>query len=744
MADKPIVARMDSTNILTDSYIALSKAPDVWNSNLNIALRHITRACANALGVERASVWFVDEDLSEMECLCLYREDINGFEQGVKLEARSFPRYFTALNFERVVDASEARSDIRTKEFTESYLLPLNIYSMLDATLRKEGKVCGVICMEQVGQVRKWNHAEAEFAVAIAELLSQLILFYSMRDRESRFRALFEGSGDCIFIVRGSVIVECNEASARMFRCDKNEIVGCTPIKLSPKQQPNGSDSNKEAFKKIQSALQGHRLTFEWTHQRADGQEFDAEVTLNRIIIEGDYCVMGTVRDISDRRMAENALLESQKQLEYRATHDSLTDLPNRESLHQTASYAILNASQSMQKMAVLLLDLNRFKDVNDTLGHRIGDELLRQVADRFSRLIETENADLYRLGGDEFAVLLYGIDDPEQAVEFAQKLNKSVKEPIEVETMQLEMGASIGIAMYPENGENSHALLRCADVAMYYSKTHGQAYAFYDANYDSHSTKRLVMLADLNVAMRDNHLLLHYQPRIDLATGKCTGCEALLRWHHPQHGMVPPGDFIPLAEMTEIIHPLSHWVFRTALKQVRNWMDLGHEIPVAINLSARNLVDLRFPNQVAEMLKEFSVPNHLLEVEITESALISDPDRAMQVVADFHRMGIHMAIDDFGTGYSSMSYLKKLPVHTLKIDRSFVMDMLSDEADAVIVRSTIGLAHSFGLAVVAEGVENDETLQALRNLQCEQAQGFHISRPVPVEDFNQWFAKQT
>jgi len=252
------------------------------------------------------------------------------------------------------------------------------------------------------------------------------------------------------------------------------------------------------------------------------------------------------------------------------------------------------------------------------------------------------------------------------------------------------------------------------------------------------------VMLADLNMALRENHLLLHYQPRIDLQKGVCTGCEALLRWHHPQHGMVPPGDFIPLAEMTEIIHPLSLWVFRTALQQVRSWMNQGYEIPVAINLSARNLVDVRFPEQLRELLREFSVPNHLLEIEITESALITDPQRAMQVVRTFHDLGIHLAIDDFGTGYSSMSYLKKLPVQTLKIDRSFVMDMLSDEADAVIVRSTIGLAHSFGLAVVAEGVEDEETLQALRNLQCEQAQGYHISRPVPVDEFNQWYLGQS
>ena len=738
------IDQVEASSLLTDSYIALSKSPEVWSNGLHIALRHIAQACANAMGVQRASIWTVDEDLTLMECLCLYREDINGFEQGMELEARAFPRYFTALNFERVVSAEDARTDMRTKEFKESYLEPLDIHSMLDATVRKEGKVRGVLCLEHVGSKRYWNEEEQAFAVAIAELISQLFLFYTLRDRESRFRALFEGTVDSIFILKGMTVIECNPASTDMFRCSRENLLNSEPGAFSPELQPNGQESAALAVAKVKQALLGEEISFEWQHKRWNNELFDAEVTLSRVIIEGEYCVMATVRDISDRRMAEEALLESQRQLEYRATHDTLTDLPNRESLHQSASYAIMEASLQQKKIAVLLLDLNRFKDVNDTLGHRIGDVLLRQVATRLAAVLENQEAQLYRLGGDEFAVMLKNIDDPERASELAQQLNSSVQQPIEVEAMQLEMGASIGIALFPEHGENSHALLRCADVAMYYSKTHGQAHAFYDVNFDSHSTQRLVMLADLNMALRENHLLLHYQPRIDLQKGVCTGCEALLRWHHPQHGMVPPGDFIPLAEMTEIIHPLSLWVFRTALQQVRSWMNQGYEIPVAINLSARNLVDVRFPEQLRELLREFSVPNHLLEIEITESALITDPQRAMQVVRTFHDLGIHLAIDDFGTGYSSMSYLKKLPVQTLKIDRSFVMDMLSDEADAVIVRSTIGLAHSFGLAVVAEGVEDEETLQALRNLQCEQAQGYHISRPVPVDEFNQWYLGQS
>ncbi len=739
MSESPLVNSTDTSRLLTDTYVALSKTPEVWGGSLGEALRHITRTCANALGVQRASIWQIKDNMNFMECSCLYLEERDCFEQGLVLQGHAYPRYFTALSFERVVAANDARTDSRTKEFAEGYLKPLNIHSMLDATIRVEGQVRGVLCMEPVGQKRKWSPMEMDFIASISELLSQLYLFNSMRDRESRFRTLFESTMDSIFILKAGTIIECNPVSTTMFRCTREQLIGIRAERISPHVQPDGSESEKLAEVNLAATLNGKQLTFEWVHRRFDGELFDAEVTLSRVLIDGDYCVMGTVRDVSARRSAEAALLESQAKLEYQASHDALTALPNRESLHKMASQGILAATDNNKQLAVFLLDLNRFKDVNDTLGHGIGDVVLQRMAKRMNILLEKERAELYRLGGDEFAVLQYDIPNKEAAVDLAQKLNQSLKKPLSIEGMELEIGASIGIALYPDHGENSHALLRCSDVAMYYAKTHGQSHAFYDTNYDSHSTQRLLMLADLSVAMRDNHLMLYYQPRIDLATGVCTGCEALLRWQHPKHGMVPPGDFIPLAEMTEIIHPLSSWVIRTALQQVRNWLDQGYEIPVAVNLSARNLVDLRCPEQVSALLKEFDIPNHLLEIEITESAIITDPQRAMQVVADFHDLGIHLAIDDFGTGYSSLSYLKKLPIQTLKIDRSFVCDMLTDEADDVIVRSTIGLAHSFGLAVVAEGVENDETLDVLRSLNCEQAQGFHICRPIPVDEFNQW-----
>lgn len=725
-----------------DTYIALSKSEQVWKASLNDALRLITQACAQMLGVERASVWQLNSINSELSCLCLFDEETHAFTQGMVLESQRFPRYFKVLAAERVIDATHAMNDPRTAEFYDHYLKPLNICSLLDATLRTEGYTQGVLCFEQKTQPRYWTDEEKIFAASIADMISQLMMLNSYRERELRFRTLFEGTLDAVLVIREGLIFECNPSTLTMFRISREQIMEAALGEFSPLTQPDGRHSTQWFRGNVETALKGNRQEFEWTFKRTDGSLFHAEVGLSYLMLGERECVLATVRDISDRKIAEAALIESQRQLAYRTSHDALTELPNRDSLHERGASLLIEAKRAKQQVAVLLLDLNRFKDVNDTLGHRIGDFILQKVAQRLIHALEKahDKTQLYRLGGDEFAIIQYGIINKKSILSLVRMVNHELKMPMEVEGMFLEMGASIGVALYPDNGDSSHALLRCADVAMYHAKTHGETSSFYSNELDSHSTRRLTMLADLGTAIRENQLQLYYQPRIDIKTNECNGCEALLRWNHPVHGMVPPADFIPLAEMTEVIHPLSLWVLTSAMRQIRSWLDQGKEIAIAVNLSARNLIDLHCPSQVKRLLEEYNVPNHLLEIEITESALITDPHRAMQVVEEFHKLGIHLAIDDFGTGYSSMGYLKRLPIQTLKIDRSFVKDMLSDDADAVIVRSTIGLAHSFGLNVVAEGVEDEPTLMVLRNLQCEQAQGYHICRPVPVVDFDAWY----
>ena len=484
----------------------------------------------------------------------------------------------------------------------------------------------------------------------------------------------------------------------------------------------------------------------EWTYIHKDGHEIPVllSVTALRDADQNITGYLGIAYDITKRKTAESALLASQKELEYRASHDSLTGLANRTQLHTDAFLALQEARNNKHLAALMLLDLDRFKEVNDTLGHHTGDLLLQALGEKLSSVLSSQQAILYRLGGDEFAILMPSISHKDQACTVAKMATQCVRQPFIIEGITLELGGSIGIALFPADGDDSHELLRCADVAMYSAKSQSSGVVVYQTYLDAHSPRRLKLMADLSKAIRDNQLSLYYQPRIDIQTQACVGCEALLRWNHPTLGNIPPAEFIPLAEMSDIIHSLSLWVIETAIQQIKGFAALGINLPIAVNLSARNLIDVSLPSIIQKLLIDHNITAELLEIEITESAFISDPERAETVVGDISQLGIRLAIDDFGTGYSSLSYLKRLPIHTLKVDRSFVADMLSDEQDAAIVRSTIGLAHSFGLNVVAEGVEDHATLYQLSLNNCNQAQGFSICKPLPVEQFIAWLGQHS
>lgn len=441
-----------------------------------------------------------------------------------------------------------------------------------------------------------------------------------------------------------------------------------------------------------------------------------------------------TLRAISQTVALALANARHMHDLEFQATHDSLTNLPNRTQLHRDATQALRRIAGSERCLALLLLDLDKFKEINDTLGHRTGDQILKQVAQRLDLMLRGSNAMIARLGGDEFAIVLRDIDGDARAVEIAGQVLQSLREPLEVEGIFLEMGGSIGVAVYPRHGGTSHALLRCADVAMYAAKNSVEAVCLYDNSHDTHNPRRLAMITELGAAIRGNQMIVYYQPRYGLQNGRWCGCEALVRWQHPRLGFIPPGEFVQFAETSELIRPLTLWVARQAIMQLAQWLRDGLQISVSINLSTRNLLDVTLPEALAELLEQHDVPPGLLELEITETALMTDPERAMQVVHRLAALGMHMSIDDFGTGYSSLAYLKRLPLQFLKIDRSFVQDMLHDEQDAIIVRSTIGLAHSLGLQVVAEGVEDFATLERLREYGADEAQGYVLSRPQPPE----------
>jgi diguanylate cyclase (GGDEF)-like protein len=427
---------------------------------------------------------------------------------------------------------------------------------------------------------------------------------------------------------------------------------------------------------------------------------------------------------------------------EYQARHDLLTGLPNRNTFYERAGKAVDAACASGSPVAVLVIDLDRFKEVNDTLGHHAGDLLLREASKRIAAVLRASDA-LARLGGDEFAVLLPGVGSADFALEVAGRIARALEQPFHLKGCTVHVEASIGIAAAPEHARDVDELLQHADVAMYAAKGSPSRCEVYSAAQESDAPGHLAILGELRRALERDEFVLHYQPEADIQTGRVVGAEALVRWIHPERGVIPPNEFIPLAERTGLIKPLTAFVLDSALAQCRKWADDGLELTVAVNLSVRNLLDVGLPAAVAAMLERHGVEPGRLKLEITEGTIMADPQRAMAVLSELHEMGIRLSIDDFGTGYSSLAYLKDLPVSELKIDRTFVNDMSeASGGDAFIVRSTIDLARNLGLEVVAEGVETEAIWTQLGRLGCDMGQGYYLSRPVPPEQFAAWLAE--
>lgn len=446
--------------------------------------------------------------------------------------------------------------------------------------------------------------------------------------------------------------------------------------------------------------------------------------------------VWGTTRDISATR-------QNLHRLEYFANHDPLTSLPNRSLLLRTMDEALSNSSTD-RCMALLLIDLDRFKEINDALGHAAGDIVLKQLGPRLEVELGDTAGMVSRLGGDEFAIFLPRIRNRQHAVVWAHRFLDSICQVFEIEGFATEISASIGVALYPDHAEDASTMLRYADVAMYHSKHRLRGVSVYDQSYDSHTPKRLALMGALGTAIRENQLCLHYQPKIDLDTRKISGVEALIRWNHPKMGFIPPSEFVPIAEMSSFIYAMSSWVMEETIKQCAEWLEKGIHVYSALNLSARNLMDDRIVTDLSRLLRKYNLPGSYLEIEITESTLMSDPERSLAALEKISAQGVSLAIDDFGTGYSSLAYLKRLPVKVLKIDGSFVQNMLEDEQDAIIVQSTVQLAHNLGLKIVAECVETEEVFEHLRDLGCDDAQGYFISKPMESKEIEAWFAESS
>ena len=522
-----------------------------------------------------------------------------------------------------------------------------------------------------------------------------------------------------------------NAAVERMFGWKPLELIGrnidfLMPVKHGNNQPREIPDNEGQA----RSFVSG--VGREVKARRKNGSVLPVELTLGEMRIEGRVKYAGIMRDVTERKCAE-------ERIRHLVHYDDLTGLPNRALFSQLLEQALSESKFSHKQVAVLFINLDRFKLINDTLSHESGDAVLQQVSRRLTEALPRRDT-VARFGGDEFVVLMRDCSIPTDPAETAQKLLTALAQPLLVEGQEYHLTASIGISAYPGDADNAQAILKHSDIAMYRAKEHGKNnYQFFSAQMNLHSFERLVLERFLRHALDQNEFEVYYQPKIDLITGCVTGMEALLRWMHPGMGMISPVKFIPLAEETGLIVPIGAWVLRAACAQNRAWVDEGlPPIRVAVNLSARQFAQDGLHSTIVSILEETGLSPELLELEITESVTMDNPEHAASLLRKLKTLGIRLAIDDFGTGYSSLSYLKRFPIDNVKIDRSFIKDIPDDEDDAAITQAVIAMAHSLRLKVIAEGVESEQHVAFLRRHGCEEAQGYLFGAPMPAEKFRE------
>jgi len=559
----------------------------------------------------------------------------------------------------------------------------------------------------------------------------------ALRENEMRMRAVLDNVVDGIITIDEQGIIEAyNPAVKRIFALGDCDISGrnLTTL-LSPSSLQNYYSYCGQCFQNLSNQATAND-TCELFGKRLDDSEFPVEIALSRMDVAGMRLYIVVVRDITERKRAEDRLV-------FLANYDELTGLPNRALFRDRLNQAVAHAKREHRLVGVIFFDLDHFKKINDTLGHHAGDQLLLGAAKRLKETVR-ELDTVARLGGDEFMVILESIKHVDEVTDIVTKMLTALEKPFMLGTQEAFVAASAGIAIYPFDDSDIDNLVKNADTAMFRAKEQGgNTYQYFKAEMNAKAVERLKLESALRYALDRNEFQLHYQPRMDLNTGEVLGMEALLRWNNPKLGSISPIQFIPLLEETGLIVSVGDWVLKTACEQTRRWHDAGYPLSVSVNLSVRQFRQKDLVERFRNILRSTGFNPAYLELEITESLLIENMEAATTILGDFHKEGVKISIDDFGTGYSSLSYLKRFPINTLKIDRSFVRDVIVDPDDAVITAAIVALARSLRINVIAEGVETPEQLHYLKTLQCGEAQGFYFSKPLPATEFENFLRQQ-
>ncbi|HXG57637.1 MAG TPA: EAL domain-containing protein [Thermoanaerobaculia bacterium] len=742
---------------LRDALLHIARDRALRSADLREAFAVVAESVAVALDAGRAGIWLLSADGTTLACSTLWERGGGRRASGGEITVADHPDYFDAIDSDRAMAVCEAASDPRTAELHATSLEPNGVTSMLDAAVRRGGRLAGVLRVEHKGEPRHWTSEEAMFLASAADLTAVALeaadrrrVEDALRRSEERYRGFIDLSVEGIWrldadppipvdlpvgeqvrrIMCEARFAECNRAYARMHGLDdRKEIVGKTmaDLVLEERYASLVEFTVRSGYRVADLEIGRHDQSgrMRWFSLNISG------IVRNGLLIH----FWGVQREITDRVRYIEAL-------EHRATHDALTDLRNRAWLLRQLE-ELETRGPAAGVAALLLLDLDGFREVNDALSHEAGDILLRAVADRLRAIGEKQRIAVARFGGDEFGFLMESARDAVHVAGVAEAILETLRAPFDVGGIRLELGGSIGIALFPSDAADGCTLLRRAEIAMYTAKGELRKYDFYSPARDPHDSERLALVAGLGAAIRQREFVLYYQPKIDLRDDSLSGFEALVRWHHPKRGVVLPADFISWAEKSDLIRPFTSNLLEQGIARLSEWNRRGMKATLAINLSPRNLLDERVAEEIRQLLRTYDVAPGSFLVEITESSMMSDPERALDTIRRIDDLGVRLSIDDFGTGYSSLAYLKRLPVDELKIDISFVTHMLRNPSDRTIVRATIDLAHNLGFVVTAEGVEDEATLEELRRMQCDYAQGYFLGRPMPCEALENWLARR-